>query len=131
MKVDFINPNILRELSQRFPESAQRARKRLKNFDRWLAGEDFPTYNQLVQLSKIFDVPFGDFFLERLPKIPLPFEGGSKKNFRMWLCMPKRFKTGQGTYSLSLGMKACLLRASVKTGLMRSWWKNSKAFSMR
>ena len=79
MKVDFINPNILRELAQRFPESAQRARKRFKNFDKWLAGEDFPTYNQLVQLSKIFDVPFGDFFLERLSEIQLPFEGGSKK----------------------------------------------------
>jgi transcriptional regulator with XRE-family HTH domain len=79
MKVDFINPNILRELTQRFPESAQRARKRFKNFDKWLAGEDSPTYNQLVQLSKIFDVPFGDFFLERLSEIQLPFEGGSKK----------------------------------------------------
>ena len=79
MKVDFINPNILRELAQKFPESAQRARKRFKNFDKWLAGEDFPTYNQLVQLSNMFDVPFGDFFLERLPEIQLPFEGGSKK----------------------------------------------------
>jgi transcriptional regulator with XRE-family HTH domain len=79
MKVDLINPNILRELAQRFPESAQRARKRFENFDKWLAGEDFPTYRQLVQLSKIFDVPFGDFFLERLPEIQLPFEGGSKK----------------------------------------------------
>jgi len=79
MKVDFINPNILRELAQRFPESAQRARKRFKNFDKWLAGEDFPTYNQLVQLSKIFDVPFGNFFLERLSEIQLSFEGGSKK----------------------------------------------------
>ncbi len=81
MKVDFINPNVLRELTQRFPESAQRARKRFNRFDRWLAGEDYPTYNQLVQLSKIFDVPFGDLFLEKLPEIALPFEGGSK-NFQ-------------------------------------------------
>ncbi len=81
MKVDFINPSILRELTQRFPESAQKARKRFNRFDRWLAGEDYPTYNQLVQLSKIFDVPFGDFFLERLPEIALPFEGGTK-NFQ-------------------------------------------------
>jgi hypothetical protein len=81
MKVDFISPNILRELAQKFPESAQRARKRFKNFDRWLVGEDYPTYNQLVQLSKIFDVPFGDFFLEKLPERKLPFEGGTK-NFQ-------------------------------------------------
>jgi transcriptional regulator with XRE-family HTH domain len=81
MKVDFINPNILRELVQKFPESAQKARKRFKNFDRWLAGENYPTYKQLIQLSKIFDVPFGDFFLEKLPEIRLPFKGGTK-NFQ-------------------------------------------------
>ncbi len=81
MKIDFINPNVLRELTQRFPESAQKARQRFKNFDKWLAGEDYPTYNQLVQLSKIFDVSFGDFFLEKLPEIKLPFEGGTK-NFQ-------------------------------------------------
>ncbi len=81
LKIDLINPNILRELAQKFPESAQKARQRFKNFDKWLAGEDYPTYNQLVQLSKIFDVPFGDFFLEKLPEIALPFEGGSK-NFQ-------------------------------------------------
>jgi len=81
MKVDLISPSILRELAQKFPESAQKARKRFKNFDRWLTGEDYPTYKQLVQLSKIFDVPFGDFFLEKLPQIKLPFEGGTK-NFQ-------------------------------------------------
>jgi hypothetical protein len=81
MKVNFINPNILKELASRFPEETQKARKRFKNFDRWLNGEDYPTYRQLVVLSKIFDVPFGDFFLEKLPQIKLPFEGGSK-NFQ-------------------------------------------------
>jgi len=81
MKVDLISTDILRELAQRFPEGAQKARKRFKNFDRWLAGEDYPTYNQLVQLSKIFDVPFGDFFLDKLPQISLPFQGGTK-NFQ-------------------------------------------------
>jgi hypothetical protein len=81
MKVDFISPSILRELAQRFPESAQKARKRFKAFDRWLAGGDYPTYRQIVQLSKIFDIPFGDFFLEKLPQIKLPFEGGTK-NFQ-------------------------------------------------
>ncbi len=81
LKIDLISPNVLRELAQKFPESAQKARRRFNRFDKWLAGEDYPTYNQLVQLAKIFDVPFGDFFLERLPEITLPFEGGSK-NFQ-------------------------------------------------
>jgi transcriptional regulator with XRE-family HTH domain len=81
MKVVLINPSVLRELAEKFPESTQKARKRFKNFDKWLKGEDYPTYKQLVQLSKIFDVPFGDFFLEKLPERKLPFEGGSK-NFQ-------------------------------------------------
>jgi transcriptional regulator with XRE-family HTH domain len=79
MKLEgLIKPNILRELASRHPESAQKARKRFRNFPKWLTGEDYPTYNQLVQLAKIFDVPFGYFFLEKLPQIQLPFEGGSK-----------------------------------------------------
>jgi len=78
MKVDLLNPDILKELAQKFPESAQKARKRFKHLDGWLTGEDYPTYKQLVQLSKIFDVPFGDFFLDKLPEMTLPFEGGTK-----------------------------------------------------
>jgi Zn-dependent peptidase ImmA (M78 family) len=35
---------------------------------------DYPTYNQLIELSKIFHIPFGYFFLEKLPerKYPIP-----------------------------------------------------------
>jgi transcriptional regulator with XRE-family HTH domain len=115
MKVDFINPNILRELSQRFPESAQRSRKRFKNFDKWLAGEDFPTYNQLVQLSKIFDVPFGDFFLERLPKIQLPFEGGFK-NFQNAVMHAQRVQNWAKDILLEFGHDSLPFAGKYKDG---------------
>jgi len=72
VKVDIINPDIIRELATKFPEDAEKARKKYKSFDKWLRGEDFPTYNQLLELSKIFNVPFGDFFLEKLPEIEFP-----------------------------------------------------------
>jgi len=72
LKVDIINPAILRELTTKFPEEAERARKKYKRFDKWVRGEDFPTYKQLVGLSKIFGVPFGDFFLDKLPEIEFP-----------------------------------------------------------
>jgi len=72
VKVDIINPDIIRELATKFPEDAEKARKKYKSFDKWLRGEDFPTYNQLVELSKIFNIPFGDFFLEKLPEIEFP-----------------------------------------------------------
>uniref|UniRef100_A0A7C5SXA5 IrrE N-terminal-like domain-containing protein n=1 Tax=Thermocrinis ruber TaxID=75906 RepID=A0A7C5SXA5_9AQUI len=102
MKVDIINPSILRELVQKFPEGAQRARKKFKNFDRWLLGEDCPTYNQLVQLSKIFDVPFGNFFLEKLPQKSLPFEGGSK-NFQDAVMHAKRVQNWAREILLEFG----------------------------
>ncbi len=75
VKVDIINPNILRKLTAKHPKEKERARKRFKRFDKWLTGEDFPTYNQLVELSKIFGIPFGDFFLDKLPeerRSPMP-----------------------------------------------------------
>jgi hypothetical protein len=65
LKVDIINPNVLKELAEKFPEEAEKARRRYKRFDKFLTGEDFPTYNQLVGLSKIFGVAFGNFFLDR------------------------------------------------------------------
>ncbi len=68
VKVDIINPNILRELTAKYPEETEKARRRFKKFEKWLKGEDFPTYNQLVQLSKIFGIPFGDLFLNKLPE---------------------------------------------------------------
>jgi len=87
LKVNIINPDIIRELADKFPEEAEKERKKYKSFDKWLRGEDFPTYNQLVGLSKIFGVPFGDFFLERLPEteFPIPhyrtFEGKEEGEF--------------------------------------------------
>jgi hypothetical protein len=127
MKVDFINPNILRELAQKFPESAQRARRRFKNFDKWLAGEEFPTYNQLVQLSKIFDVPFGDFFLEKLPKIQLPFEGGTK-NFQDAVMHAQRVQNWAKEILLEFGHESLPFAGKHKDGVSEELVKELKDF---
>jgi hypothetical protein len=37
LKVDIINPDIIRELATKFPEDAERARKKYKRFDKSLA----------------------------------------------------------------------------------------------
>jgi transcriptional regulator with XRE-family HTH domain len=116
MKVELISPNILRELAQKFPESAQKARKRFKNFDKWLAGEDYPTYSQLVQLSKIFDVPFGDFFLEKLPQIRLPFEGGSK-NFQDAVMHAKKVQNWAKEILLEFGHESLPFAGKYRNGI--------------
>jgi hypothetical protein len=115
MKVDLINPNILKELTHRFPESAQKARRRFRNFDRWLAGEDYPTYRQIVQLSKIFDVPFGDFFLEKLPERSLPFEGGTK-NFQDAVMHAKKVQNWAREILLEFGHESLPFAGKYRSG---------------
>lgn len=74
MKVTNININILKEILQRIPEKDLQLKKKFPKYEKWLEGEDYPTYNQLVELSEIFNIPFGYFFLEKLPerKYPIP-----------------------------------------------------------
>lgn len=74
MKVEYINVNILQELSNKMPQQAEKALEKFSKYNKWINGEDYPTYNQLVELSKIFHIPFGYFFLEKLPerKYPIP-----------------------------------------------------------
>ncbi len=56
------------------PEYEIQIKEKFSKYDKWIKGEDYPTYNQLVKLSKIFNIPFGYFFLEKLPerKYPIP-----------------------------------------------------------
>lgn len=74
MKVTNININILKEILQKMPEYETQVKKKFLKYDKWIMGEDYPTYNQLVELSKILHIPFGYFFLEKLPerKYPIP-----------------------------------------------------------
>lgn len=74
MKVTNININILKEILQRMPEKEMQVKKKFPKYEKWLEEKDYPTYNQLVELSKIFNIPFGYFFLEKLPqrKYPIP-----------------------------------------------------------
>jgi len=72
MKVKNININILKELSNKMPKMAEKARQEFSKYDIWVSGDDYPTYKQLVKLSKIFHVPFGHFFLEKLPERKYP-----------------------------------------------------------
>jgi Zn-dependent peptidase ImmA (M78 family) len=74
MQVTNININILKEILQKIPEKETQLKKKFPKYDKWLEGKDYPTYNQLVELSEIFNIPFGYFFLEKLPerKYPIP-----------------------------------------------------------
>jgi len=72
MKVTNINISILKELLEKMPEVVDVSE--YPKIEKWIKGEDYPTYNQLVELSKLFHIPFGYFFLEKLPerKYPIP-----------------------------------------------------------
>jgi len=72
MKVTNINISILKELLEKMPEVVDVSE--YSKIEKWIKGDDYPTYNQLVELSKLFHIPFGYFFLEKLPerKYPIP-----------------------------------------------------------
>jgi len=72
MKVKNININILKEILQILPKREKRLKKQLPEYTKWLEGKDYPTYEQLVELSNIFSIPFGFFFLKKLPERKYP-----------------------------------------------------------
>jgi hypothetical protein len=72
MKVKYISHQILQELKELKPDIYNYCKTKFPEIDKWASGEDYPTYNQLVELSKDFKIGFGYFFLEKLPKIKQP-----------------------------------------------------------
>jgi Zn-dependent peptidase ImmA (M78 family) len=74
MKVENVNINNIKELKNRMPERWDIVVRKFPKASAWIDGDDFPTYNQLTELSKIFHVPFGYFFIDKLPerKYPIP-----------------------------------------------------------
>ena len=71
--VTVYNPSILNELSTRYPEIWSSLKYRDK--EGWIKRESAPTYNQLVKVSKAFNIPFGYLFLDNLPAKtpPIPY----------------------------------------------------------
>ena len=84
MRVDF-NTHILNMLLERYPDKAVEAKNRFPKIDNWLAQTKKPTINQLANLSKMFGIPFGYFFLQHLPerKYPIPhYRTNSNETFK-------------------------------------------------
>lgn len=71
-KITTYNAKNLRLLAEKFPNKWEAIDN--KNKEKWLTKEDFPTYNQLVEVAKKFNIPFGYLFLENIPekKLPIP-----------------------------------------------------------
>lgn len=75
IKVENINHQVLKEINGQYPDLWNSAKNKFSKIDQWAEGKDFPTYNQLVDLAKVFHIPFGYFFLDKLPekqKLPIP-----------------------------------------------------------
>ena len=51
--------------SQKDPEEIS---KRYPSFNKWINGEQYPTFRQLEKIAKYLHVPFGYFFLDVPPK---------------------------------------------------------------
>ncbi|MBX0310645.1 MAG: hypothetical protein JHC31_02375 [Sulfurihydrogenibium sp.] len=74
VRITQLNKEILKELSNIKPKAYNRAKRIFPYIEDWMTGKDYPTYDELAELSKIFKIPFGYFFLKELPKYnpPIP-----------------------------------------------------------
>jgi hypothetical protein len=67
MEIIFINTAILLELKEKKIGLYNKCKNIFPDLDKWISGEDYPTYIQLIELSKIFKVPFRYLFLDKKP----------------------------------------------------------------
>ena len=84
MKIDF-NVDILTTLLYQNNDKAITITRHFPQIDKWKEKKDKPTINQLSGLATYFNVPFGYFFLNEIPKksYPLPhFRSGGKGQFK-------------------------------------------------
>ncbi len=72
-KIMVYNPDILKKLKETYPYRWDKIKSNQKEL--WLSKKTLPTYKQLVEISKIFNIPFGYLFLEELPekRLPIPY----------------------------------------------------------
>ncbi len=84
MKVDF-NTTILNTIIETDPEKSVAIIAKFPKIEMWLQEKEKPTFNQLVNVAKLFNIPFGYFFLEKIPdkKYPIPhFRTSGQKPFQ-------------------------------------------------
>lgn len=72
-KITVYNPDILKKLKETYPYKWDKIKSKKK--EEWVNKKTLPTYKQLVEISKIFNIPFGYLFLEELPekRLPIPY----------------------------------------------------------
>ena len=81
IKVTVVNVEILKKLFKKNRKKRKEILERFPRYGLWVKGEDYPSYEELVLLSKIYGIPFGYFFLERLPKMGLWRWSGKNREF--------------------------------------------------
>lgn len=69
-KITVYKAENLKLLAEKYPEKWEKIK--YSNKEKWLTKDDYPTYNQLVELAKKFDIPFGYLFLDNIPEKRLP-----------------------------------------------------------
>jgi len=70
-----INRDVLKWAIDRLNVNIDIIKNNFPKIDKWLEGEELPTFRQLENLSQKLFVPFGAFFTSKPPegKLPIPF----------------------------------------------------------
>ena len=69
MRIQNLNTDILRKTANNLDEPIIAKFPKLQE---WIEGSRFPTFNQLITFAKAANIPFGYFFLEKLPVVEYP-----------------------------------------------------------
>ncbi|MEO6232133.1 MAG: ImmA/IrrE family metallo-endopeptidase [Ferruginibacter sp.] len=73
MSINF-NINILRQLVEQHPQKGADVKAKFPRINEWQQETQKPTINQLIGLASYFHIPFGYFFLKKMPieEYPIP-----------------------------------------------------------
>jgi len=83
MKIDF-NTTILNQLLYKHTDKLNKINSKFPKITEWQSDKSKPTLNQLVTLANYFNIPFGYFFLNKLPVVQYPvphYRSGNGGNF--------------------------------------------------
>lgn len=84
MRIEF-NTKILEQLMTKHTDKVGKLTQKYPKIKEWQKDESQPTLKQLAYIAHYFHVPFGYFFLDKLPEVkyPIPhYRNGAKGTFR-------------------------------------------------
>jgi len=82
LKVD-LNIELFKRIITLYPHRINELNTKFKQINYWLNGKEKPSFNQIIKMAHVLNIPFGYFFLTELPEqvFPIPHYRNEKGAF--------------------------------------------------